>query len=70
MSYDDFKIDLTSDDFKWLLKFVFYCFFFVWNIYSSKANTCNAAIRHMATQLNKMYYMSLMFHKTVSASTY
>lgn len=47
MSYDDFKIDLTSDDFKWLLKFVFYCFFFVWNIYSSKANTCNAAIRHM-----------------------
>lgn len=46
MSYDDFKIDFTSDDFKWLLKFVFYCFFW-WNIYSSKANTCNAAIRHM-----------------------
>lgn len=28
MSYDDFKIDFTSDDFKWLLKFVFYCVFF------------------------------------------
>lgn len=28
MSYDDFKIDFTSDDFKWLLKFVFYCGFF------------------------------------------
>lgn len=47
MSYDDFKIDFTSDDFKWLLKLCSTVLFFLWNIYSSKANTCNAAIRHM-----------------------
>lgn len=33
MSYDDFKIDFTPDDFKWLLKFVFYCGFFFGEIF-------------------------------------